>query len=72
MFEDRKTRSGVKIILPHLEPRPVSQQLPKRPVRYPKRPHTVDPIDHRKPLDRLKSLMKLKKLYKTQLRQFDP
>ena len=54
MFEDRKTRSGVKIILSHLEPRPVSQYLPKR-------PHTVDPIDHRKPLDRLKYLMKLKK-----------
>jgi hypothetical protein len=61
MFEDRKTPGGVKIILPHIEPRPVSQQLVKRPTIH-KRPHTVDPIDHRTPLERLKLLRKLNAL----------
>ena len=64
MFEDRKTLGGVKIILPHIEPRPVSQQLAKRPPihKWPKRPHTVAPIDHRTPLERLKLLRKLNAL----------
>ena len=62
MFEDRATRNGVKIILPPIHPRPVSQQLPKRPrvISIPKRPQTVGPV--LTPLDRLKSLRKLRRL----------
>lgn len=64
MFEDRVTRNGVKIILPPLEARPVSQQVRKRPVgqQVPKRPQTVGPV--LTPLERLKFLRKLRRLQK--------
>lgn len=66
MFEDHKTRSGVKIILPHLEPRPVSQQLVKRPIPlYKKRPHTVAPIEHRMTITPLEKLKLLRKIQRT-------
>ncbi len=65
MFEDKVTRNGVKIILPPLHNRPVSQQLTKRPqlIVFPPRPHTVDPV--LTPLDKLKSLRKLRRLQKS-------
>lgn len=64
MFENRRTFNGVKLILPPLEHRPVSQQLVKKPpLHIPPRPQTVT---HRKiltPLEKLKILRKLRKGY---------
>ncbi len=57
MFENRRTSNGLKLILPPLDHRPVSQQ------RIPTRPQTVT---HRKiltPLEKLKILRKLRKGY---------
>lgn len=56
------TRNGVKIILPPLQTRPVSQQVRKRPVGHqiPKRPQTVGPV--LTPLERLKFLRKIRRL----------
>ena len=63
MFESKRTTNGMKIILPPINnPRPVSQQLPKRPKQYtyPHRPNTVDPL--LPAMNRLKYLRKLKRL----------
>lgn len=61
MFEEKRTFSGVKVILPPLEHRPVSQQVAKRPnIVIPPRPKTVGP--ELTPLDRLKALRKLRKI----------
>ena len=56
MFEDRRKPNSVRLILPHIEPRPI--QLLKR------RPHTVPPFEHKRvltPLEKLKLLRKLKR-----------
>lgn len=56
MFEEKRTYSGVKLILQPLERRPLSQQIAKRPNNFiPVRPKTVAP------LDRLKALRKLRR-----------
>jgi len=63
MFEDKRTYNGVKIILPPMNHRPVSQQTVRPRFQIlPKRPQTVAvPLT---PLDRLKSLRKLRRLEK--------
>ena len=61
MFEEKRTYSGVKVILQPLEPRPVSQQVAKRPnIFIPARPKTAGP--ELAPLDRLKALRKLRRV----------
>ena len=61
MFEEKRTYGGVKVILPPLNHRPVSQQVAKRPkIIIPVRPSTVGPV--LSPLDRLKALLKLKRI----------
>ena len=61
MFEGKRTFNGLKIVLPPIEQRPVSQQIPKRPKKQlvPIRPKTAVELS---PLDHLKYRMKLKKL----------
>ena len=54
-FVDKRTNNGIKFILPSLPPRPVSQQILKRPPPYDipiRRPQTVGLVPILTPLDR--------------------
>ena len=61
MFEEKRTIKGIKVVLPPLEHRPVSQQLPKRPlpVVVTNRPKTAG--IQLSPLDRLKAIRRLQR-----------
>jgi hypothetical protein len=65
MFEGKRSGGGLKIVLPPLQHRPVSQQVLKRPKEnIPSRPQTVGFVPILTPLDRLKALRKIRKLQK--------